>query len=171
MKKKLSLLLSLCLGIVYCFCGCEGLGPRVRPHKYNYEELINQVVSIEIVYTEDLFSKYEEIYDMQVEIYECLAVLNGGEIEPFLKQFCELNFMYAVHSGNPNGNAVKFIYEDNSYIIYGVSGALLYDAMGVCYNMGPAIRGSYKGFYALISQYAELRNDPWWPEVLESSND
>ena len=171
MKKKLSLLLSLCLGLLYCFYGCEYIAPQATEHKYNYEELVSQVVSIEIVYTEDLFSKYEEIYDMQVEIYECLAVLNEEEIEPFLKQFCELDFMYAVYSGNPRGNAVKFIYEDNSYIIYGGNGSLLYDAMGVCYNMGPAIMGSYKGFYALISQYAELRNDLWWPEILENSND
>ena len=169
MKKKLSLLLSLCLGLLYCFYGCEYIAPQATEHKYNYEELVSQVVSIEIVYTEDLVPRHDE--DSQKEIYECLAVLNEEEIEPFLKQFCELDFIYAVYTYEPWGNGVKFIYEDNTYIIYGVDGSSLYNGAGVPYK-GPAILGSSrKGFYALISQYAELRNDPWWPEILESSND
>ena len=117
-------------------------------------------------------SKYEE--DTQKEIYETLVVLNKEEIEPFLKQFCKIEFEVAVDSESPRGNGIKFIYKDDTYIIYAINGACLYDEVGFLYNYGPRVawdNSSEKAFYALMSQYAELRDDYFFPQILESFND
>ena len=86
MKKKLSLLLSLFLGIVYCFCGCQ-----TEKLRFEYEQLTSDFIKAELIYETEI------AYPL---VYETRYILTESESVQLLRDISQMTFWIAY--GRPN---------------------------------------------------------------------
>ena len=99
MKKKLSLLLSLFLGILYCFYGCQ-----TEKLRFEYEQLTSDFIKAELIYLEEWTEPIN---------YKTMYTLTKEESTELLKDITQTTFTVLLgHPNNPAKHGIKLNYID-----------------------------------------------------------
>ena len=110
--------------MVLCLSACDP-----SDFYYNYDELKELAVEIQLInynnpkaeeINEFLVEKREEMKPFHFDKMEVAEVLSETEIDDFLKEISEIEFLMSwVHADSPNGRCIRIIYENGDFEIIG----------------------------------------------------
>ncbi len=131
MKKAIIILF-----LIFNFLSLTGCDPS--SYRYNYEDLKNNVSSVELInYDNDnaivLFEKRNKVKSFDFSKMILIDVLSEEKIDDFILGFFEINFLLIwKHLDSPQGNSVKLNYNNGSFdiICCMVDFSCQYDSLG-----------------------------------------
>ena len=117
MKKNVILVLLLVI-FIPLLSGCDP-----EHYYYNYEELIEKVINVELINYDNndaksLFGEQDKVIPFSFDKMKIVEALKVEEINIFLKDLSTIRFMmYRRHSNSPNGISLRIIYENGDFDI------------------------------------------------------
>ena len=130
---KKAIILFIFIINVLALSGCDP-----SSYHYNYEDLVENVVSIELINYEndeaaELFEKREKVKPFDFSKLEVIEVLENEKNDQFLSELSKIDFLLVWrHLDSPKGEGIKVNYKDGSFdiICYYVQFSCQYDELG-----------------------------------------